>query len=48
MALHRMWDELSILDSFDTTKTWDLYHHLARFTLLTVVSHMEELCKTGD
>ena len=36
------------MDSFDTTKTWDLFHHTARFTLFTVVSHVEELFKTGD
>ena len=41
MILHGMWDVFNILDPFDTTKTWDLFHHTARFTLLTVVSHME-------
>ena len=46
--LHGMWYVLSILEPFDTTKTWDLFHHTARFTLWTVVSHVEELCKTGD
>ena len=40
MILHGMWDVFSILDPFDTTKTWYLFHHTARFTLLTVVSHM--------
>ena len=48
MIIHGMWDVLSILDPFDTTKFWDLFHHTACFTLLTIVSHMEELCKTGD
>ena len=37
-----------IMDSFDTTKTRDKFHRTARFTLLTVVSHVEELRKTGD
>ena len=48
MIIHGMWDVFSILDPFDTTKTWDLFHHTASFTLLTVVSHVEELRKTGD
>ena len=48
IILHDIYDVFSILDSFDTTKTWDLFHHTARFTLLTVVSHVEELRKTGD
>ena len=48
MILHGMWDIFSILDPFDTTKTWDLFHHTASFTLLTLVSHIEELQKNGD
>ena len=48
MILHSMWDVFRILDPFDTTKNWDLFHHMDRFTLLTVVSHVEELRKTGD
>ena len=48
MILHGMWDVLRILDPFDTTKNWELFHHTDNFTLLTVVSHVEELRKTGD
>ena len=48
MIIHDMWDVFSILDPFDTAKTWYLFHHTASFTLLTVVSHVEELQKTGD
>ena len=43
-----MWDVFRILDQFDTTKTWDLFHRTASLTLLTVVSHMEELRETRD
>ena len=43
-----MWDVFSILDPFDTIKTRDQFCHTARFTLLPVVSHVEELRKTGD
>ena len=31
MILHGMWDVFSILDPFDTTKTWYLFHHTAQF-----------------
>ena len=48
MILHGMWDVFRILDQFDTTKTWDLFHRTASITLLTVVSHMEELRETRD
>ena len=47
MILHGMWGVFSILDPFDTTRTWYLFHHTAHFTLMTVVSHVEELHKTG-
>ena len=48
MIIHGMWDLFGILESFGTTKSWNLFHHTDRFTLLTVVSHVEELFKTGD
>ena len=48
IIIHGMWDVFRILEPFDTTKTWDLFHHTARLKLLTVVSHVEELRKTGD
>ena len=48
MIPHGMWDLFSILDPFDTSKNWDLFHHTAHFALLTVVSHVGELFKTGD
>ena len=48
MIIHVMWDVFNILDSFYATKNYDLFHHTACFTQLTVVSHVEELRKTGD
>ena len=48
MIIHGMWDVFNILDQFGTNKTWDHFHHMAGFTLLTVVSHVEEPRKTGD
>ena len=47
MILHSMWDVFIILDPFDTTQNWDLFHHMDCFTLLKVVSRVEELRKTG-
>ena len=41
MIIHGMWDVFIILDLFDTIKTWDLFHHTACFTMLTLVSHVE-------
>ena len=48
MILHEMWYVFRILDQFDTTITWNLFHHTARFTLLTLVSNVEELRKNRD
>ena len=48
MILHCIWDVFRIFYPFDTTKTWDFFHHADIFTMLTLVSHMEELRKTGD
>ena len=47
MIIHGIWGVFRILDPFDTTKTWGLFCHMDRFTLLTVVPHLEELHKTG-
>ena len=48
MIIHGMWDVFRILDPFDTTKTWYLFHHTDHFILLTAVYHVEELRKNGD
>ena len=47
MILNVIRDVFRMLDPFDTTKTLDVFHHMACFTLLNVGSHMKKLRKTG-